>query len=780
MPLQSETSQASESMGQESTLQPKEPKLSTVREETSGLVSGIFASRSRMIFLLDRFGDAIGKRWHKKTPDQRKKLLYAVWPFMPDHHRPDINGWHVYSKEELQTSCYEDFLFPHINSDDLSKPGPLLVLMQHRARYSPDTFVSTDMESLGFGVASGVLKPPNLTGWTTLMLGRKTAKTYGQMRSWANDKKAHDLAACGVGLHTGEAVLVLRLQQSLFDFLIRCTENILSDVDNETPHDLDLAATLASMETWPMIPIPSDPLEALTEAPYRARADFNLKRMQALLFAKHFEVLEHLWYCREDPGYWHDQLHEYAQHQNEQLLDSKGQPHPGLYTPRFWKRIVTSVISNAYGDPHPWRLAMERVAVVSQLHEKYRDRISPGKKLPREFDVAVCKLNYHLNQTVSHAASMLTMGLSPSPPLRKYFRRDPENDSSSPVRRRKREIMILWLLQQLQDESQIRFFGLHNLLSYIHRIMLSQPKGREIVSPFVAKILSELALVTEIFRQFYIFRLKAPEKPAIRQQALYTNYKSKMLVVDEVCDIFDENDDVFAFDDPLKVFDYPFDRALHNEADVNLACLAEAQLDDLSSKLDRLVRCTPQKGLLVSLAPELLDRSKKRTSKVEDRKDPKIADPTCAEAEATAAQRNEMSLEDQVSSSKAPIAPSTPPSPLPGTIPFPELELPTIQVGKKAFKTFSILYADSTKAVPPSTIQWTDFVNAMVNAGCKVEKLCGSAWLFFATADEDVEKAVLLHEPHPGVEMPLEMVRRYGETLERVYGWTGQTFVRGG
>ncbi|KAI4169936.1 MAG: hypothetical protein LQ343_005317 [Gyalolechia ehrenbergii] len=783
-----ESSPASKSMGKESKLQPKEPKLSTVREETSELVSDIFAQRGRMIFLWDRFGDVIRKRWHKKTPDQRKKFLHAAWPLMADHHRPDINGWHVYSKEELQTSCKDFFIFPHINSDDLSRPGPLLVLMQNRARYSPDTFVTADMESLSFGITSGVLTPPYLTGWTTLMLGRKTGKTYGQMRSWANDEEAHDLAACGVGLHTGEAMLVLELQDRLFGFLIRCTEMILLDLDHKTPHNLDLAATLASMESWPMSPIPSDPLEALTEAPYRAPADFNLERMQALLFAKHMEVLEHLWYCREDPGYFHDQVLEYAQHQNEQLLDTKGQPHPGLYTPQFWKRIMTNVVSNAYGDPHPWRLAMERVAVVSQLHEKYKDRISPGKKLPHEFDVAVCKLNYHLNQTVSHAASMLTMGLSTSPPLRKYFRRDPEDDSTSPVRRIKREIMILWLLQQLQDERQIQFFGLHNLLSYIHRIMLSQLKGREIVSPFVAKILSELALITEIFRQFYIFRVKAPEKPAMKHQALYTDYKSKMLVIDKVCDVFDENDDVFAIDDPTQMFHYPFDKEDHDEEAVSLARLAEAHLDTLSSKLDRLVRYKTQKGLLMSLAPELLNRTRKRTGKWEDVKDRKVADP--AYAEAAAVQFNKMSLEDQASSSKAPMPPPppTPPAPpLPGTIPFPELQLPTIKVGKKAFKTFSTLYADSTNRVslstnrvPLSTIQWPDFVNAMVNAGFKVEKLCGSAWMFFPKADKDVGKAVILHEPHPGVEMPLDMVRRYGETLGRVYGWTGQTFVRGG
>ncbi|KAL8935305.1 MAG: hypothetical protein Q9216_005491 [Gyalolechia sp. 2 TL-2023] len=783
-----------------STAQPKEPKISTVREETSRLVSDIFAKRGRMIFLLDRFGDVILKRWHKKTPEQRKKILYAAWPSMADHYRPDINAWHTFSKEDLQTSCQEFFIYPHINSEDLSKPGPLLILMQNRARYSPNTFVTTDMESLNFGVTSGVLRPSSLTGWTTLMLGRKTGKTYGQMRSWASGEEAHDLATCGVGLRTGEAMLVLELQDRLFSFLIRCTELILSDLDHETPPDLDLAATIASVESWQMIPVPSEPLEALTEAPHRALVEFNLKRMQTLLSAKHFEVMEHLWYCREDPGYFRDQLLEYAQHQNEQLLDKQGQHHPVLYTPRFWKRTMTNVVSNAYGDPHPWFLAMNRVSVVAQLYEKHKGRISPGKKLPHEFDVAVCRLNYHLNQTVSHAASMLTMGLTTSPPLRKYFRRDASNDYALPVKRTKKEFMMLWLLQKLQDDSDIQFFGLHNLLTYIHRIMLSQPKAREIASPLVAKVISEMALVTEIFRQFYVFRVKSPEKPAISQDELYTDHKHKMTPVDKVCDVFDENDDAFAIDDPRQIFNYPPDASEHNEEDVTQARLAEAHLDTLSSNLDRLVRYKTQKGPLMWLAPALLSRTRKRTGEWEGNKDREVTDTAYAEAAATAA-LDTMSLEDQASSSssKRPVTPPPPPPSAPAspsTVPsFGNSEAPTIKVGKKAFKTFSALLADSTNRlavlpadrVPLSTIPWPDFVNAMVNAGFRAEKLCGSAWLFFpqvsaatAAQHEYAGRAVLLHEPHPEVEMPLEMVRRYGETLGRVYGWSGRTFVRGG
>lgn len=776
-------SSASKSTGQNSNIQPKELDFRAAREEASKLVSDIFAKRGRMIFLMDRFGDTIRKRWRQKTPDQRKKILHFAWPSMPDHYRPDINAWHLYPKEKLRTS-YEDFFhFPHINSDDLSKPGPLLVLMQNRAKYSPDMFVTADMESLSFGIISGVLVLHDLTGWTSLLLGRKSGKTYGQMRSWVNDEEAHDLAACGVGLHVGEASLVLKVQDRLFSFLISCTEQILSDLDNNTPHDLNITTTLSSMESWLMHPVPSEPLEALTEAPYRAPGGFNIERMQALVFAKHWEVTEHLWFCREDPGYFHSQLVEYAEHQDEQLLDTEGQPHAELDTPPFWKRMMTNVVSNAYGDPHSWRLIKEQVAVVSQLYEKSKDRISPGKKLPHDFDVAVCKLNYHLNQTVAHATSMLTMGLAPSPPLRKYFRRDPIFEDNPPVRRMKKEIMIVWLLQQLQEEDQIQFFGLHNLLSYIHRIMLSQPKGREIVSPFVAKVLSELALVTEIFRQFYIFRVKTPQKPAMRQEVCYADYKHKMQVTDTICDIFDDNDEVFAIADPLDVFDFPLDKDLDkddpDEVEVSIARLAEANLDALSHNLDRLVRNKTRKGLLMSLAPELLERPKRpRTPKLEDWKDRKNVSPVLGEEGFR--QLLKLGLENHASSSK-----DTPPpplaAPLPGIPSAPEMEIPTIKVGKKAFKTFSALYASSTKDVPRSTIQWPDFVNAMINIGFKAEKLCGSAWFFQVKEDKgDGGAPIMLHEPHPGIEMSLEMVRRYGETLGRVYGWSGRTFVRGG
>ena len=89
---------------------------------------------------------------------------------------------------------------------------------------------------------------------------------------------------------------------------------------------------------------------------------------------------------------------------------------------------------------------------------------------------------------------------------------------------------------------------------------------------------------------------------------------------------------------------------------------------------------------------------------------------------------------------------------------------------------FSILFHNPANETPPGEVPWSEFLHAFSSAGFAVEKQYGSAWMFTPSA-ESGQRSIIFHEPHPSSKIPFHIARRHGRRLERVYGWTGKTFV---
>lgn len=65
----------------------------------------------------------------------------------------------------------------------------------------------------------------------------------------------------------------------------------------------------------------------------------------------------------------------------------------------------------------------------------------------------------------------------------------------------------------------------------------------------------------------------------------------------------------------------------------------------------------------------------------------------------------------------------------------------------------------------------------MSSTAFKPEKLGGSVWLLTPVA-LDMERSILVHEPHPHDKIPLVVARVLGRRLNRAYGRIGNTFAR--
>ncbi|KAL8729346.1 MAG: hypothetical protein Q9181_005044, partial [Wetmoreana brouardii] len=744
--------------------------LTDAKNETKAWVDNIFDKHERLNFLMDQFGDIIRKRWLKKTPAQREKIITTAWVGeMPKYHRPDINAWLSYTPDAYPGPCTDYFVFPHINVDDLSKPRPLLVFMESRAQNSPDAFAAFDWDSMEIGLATAILIPPQLSGWTMSLLGRKTAKTYGQLRSWKHDQGALDLFKDGIGCQAGEGLTTLLVQSKLLDFLVRSISLIIPDIATDQPSSI-VETEMAPSDSRILSQAPSSPLEALLEAPYRAPPPIDFRRLQSLIYAKHAEIGDHLWYLRQDPGYFRDTLYDFSEHQLEQLSDTALRPHPRLHTPSFWRRMIANLVTDAYGAPFNWSLTGRRLAGVLKLYESYKDRITPGKRLPHDLEIAITKLLYQLARAMSFLTICLQMGLQGSPPFRKYFLRDPTDDLDNPViepiKTYKNEIMLRWLLMQLKDERSLRFFGLHSLLSYVHRLMLSQPQGRAMVSGWVAKILSDMALINEIERQIAFLRLKRQDKPALAEESLRFDYAEQTIPLEMVFSAMESHEDIFQYDSPLELFNYPSDQE-RTEATTWGMRNAEKHLDILWEKVDEIVKAKTGKPLLPSVCPQIAERMLKRTPEWGAPANDFEVLSTALEAamERLKVAGNELSeaLDDLNAVCPPKLAPQAPQStsdtPTPKTTcgPTPSKykgKQRSIPLGKKAYKTFMTLFykPDDKNAGPhPPDLAWSDFLNAMVNIGFTTEKLTGSAWIF--TLKEDIEgesvNAIIFHEPHP-------------------------------
>ncbi|KAL6790176.1 hypothetical protein GGI42DRAFT_337225 [Trichoderma sp. SZMC 28013] len=64
----------------------------------------------------------------------------------------------------------------------------------------------------------------------------------------------------------------------------------------------------------------------------------------------------------------------------------------------------------------------------------------------------------------------------------------------------------------------------------------------------------------------------------------------------------------------------------------------------------------------------------------------------------------------------------------------------------------------------------------MTSVGFSAQKLYGSVWQF-SSRENDAQRSIQFHEPHPRGKIPFMTARRHGRRLTRAYGWGGNMFI---
>ena len=770
--------------------------ISDTRQMAKQRSKAVFTDRDALLGILERYEDTLRKRWWKKTGEQRRKVLLKAYPDIPAIHRPDFAALRREGADQtrVRTRFRDAYLLPSINLEDLVKPKPLLMFLNARGRQDPDIFANADFNSIHLANTSQAIMPAYMSGYTMLLLGQKSASTYGRLISWDEDDTAFDKMSAGIGVQPGEGLLILEIQERKLSFLRNCAEIILQDLPL---HDttIPVQPPPASLFTkgfenyeWPSLS------KEILEAPYSIPDQYDVERLRSYVSAKVDEAVDHIWLLREDPSYFQDTVRDWSEHRQERILSVNGKTHPVLRTDTFWERVLSNVVYDAYLILVAWDQLSKLADQLNTLRMQNLNSDQKVTSISEEYEKALCHFSYFLDQMTKGPILHYKTGMPASPPLRCHFSRQPQDPNTtkivvtSKISPYTKGDYFLGALEQLLNEKQVFLYGLDNLLDEVERMIRSDGQNRERVSSWVAKILSDLSLLAELRRQMGLLHPGAAMTEPVSSEEQKEEFSSRMKLFSRVYEILNKGMNLADSGTPLTKFNYPSEKTPNATVTKQLQ-QAEHNLDKFWEEFDKQFQKLGGEDLHGMLTGVLPQREIRRTPDwVEiDRK---------AETEDNAAQnlssrvalieleaRSEKTISSEAPAQRAQKVKTrgTASESVPLDNPPAEPQVyqpPKFHVSKRGFKVFSTLFHIPSVEDLPGEVPWSEFLSAMASVGFSIKALDGSAWVFEPQSDL-FRRSIIFHEPHPGNKIPFQTARRFGRRLERAYGWTRDSFSRG-
>lgn len=619
------------------------------------------------------------------------------------------------------------------------------------------------------------------------------------------------------GMHTqkqflpGEGLLILEIQERLMAFLVNCCKAILHDINESgltsDAHPIQPPPRLKTeLETNGF-----DSLAVLaSEAPYRVPAELDFERIESLLTAKADAFRDHMWSLREDPSYYADRIMEARDHRQEMIKDTAGMAHPVFARTRenvFWTRVIGTVLTNAYMQPELFSELQNQAHNLRLLQAQYASAISPKENLPQPYLNALLKFRHYLKQGVQGQLGTLKQCVTASPPLRHLFVRQIPNDPTTSMldimsrpganmTRIEREVM--WILRVLWENGQELFLcRLPRLVDELQRLIEAEPDAKRLISPTIAEVIGDLAILTECLRQLELYQPWANgfETALVeKKKGIMTEFAKRAQPWAGMMSAFQESN---LLAQPVRLgtlsddkFVYPIDKRRTKE-NVDALRRAEANLDEFWRCIDQLMhdKAGNQQGSVISaLLSEA--RTLQRTPAWVD------ATPSSIDTGIETLNKPMSELYFGLSSPEKGKPKASAILPLPKTkvktrgTPHPTTEQadgdqglertepdvqPTLHVDARTLKVFRTLFFVPSVSAAPGEVPWTDFLHAMTSTGFLAEKLYGSVWQF-RPKRLDVDRSIQFHEPHPRAKIPYRTARRFGRRLNRAYGWRGNMF----
>ncbi|KAK5459822.1 hypothetical protein LTS15_003951 [Exophiala xenobiotica] len=763
---------------------PSFPSPAEIRNKSRAYSKEIFNSWTNLRNVLARREEVIRKRWMNKKKEQRKKILLAAWPGMPERHRPDFYELQKTGSRAASKNI-EAFKYPYVNQEDLLQGRALLLFLNSRGRNPPHSFAHADLDATHVGQTSKMIIPVFLNEYTMYIAGESDPDSYGRLVSWDDDDDAFMLMHNCLQFQPGTGLLVLEIQSKIYSFLLECCYQMFHDV----PRDELVSLQLPKQPEPPPIVASGTSYAQLSsvaaEAPYRLPAKLDTHRLVLLVEAKRAAAEDHVWDLREDPGYFASVAVDQAQHRMESLLDSDKR-----YTGRCLH--VLSRLGSAY-----------KYAVSLDDAFTSAGALDHDQPLPEKLQTALVELCFAAEMTSNGLIGELKSSVPASPPMRERFVREPQQPGTAVIQAKTKQGVgkdpLLQLFTMLWDADQVFLTQLPNLVDELQRCVDHDPSQKGRMSSCVAGYFSDLALIAQLVRQVKTFfpwaaGLELEMSPESRSPGYAKAMEDAATVYRFLREDITPNlaRNVVPLSRHLQ---YPITKA-HNVANVNACRQAEDQLDRLWKIIDAHFRKHTDKTLHeIFLSHNVKAREIRRTP--EWTPPPKVSQPANKEKEneAFSDSFSRLNIEpDKPGKFKGPEVsraskfktrgPSHPPDSSDATQPVPDDPTPPFPVftlPRRAYKVFASLFPTPSNPSQGGEISWTDFLHAMTSIGFAAEKLYGSVWQFTPPDGLDWEntntRGIHIHEPHPVPKMGLGAARRVGRRLGRRYGLSAERFA---
>ncbi|KAJ5972991.1 uncharacterized protein N7479_002909 [Penicillium vulpinum] len=338
---------------------------------------------------------------------------------------------------------------------------------------------------------------------------------------------------------------------------------------------------------------------------------------------------------------------------------------------------------------------------------------------------------------------------------------------------------------------------LNRLLDELERTTQNDRESRDLFTPRVSSLLSDLSVLVQCQNQLNCFQ---PWASTFCDEAnncyhdLQYEHQKRMLFVPFLNDSMLEASLAILGDPSDHKFRYPIDKRRTRETTAILQA-SEHALDEFWHKVDKVT--LGEKDLLPEVlikflksnrvlhrTPNWVEPSKSHSNSSQQ---PNLKDDTrpLSETYYELQQHTEQTIspskqlakkskpKTRGASKTSSASPYNPPD-LSGLSLEAEAK-PTFHVNKRALKVFRTLLSQPSRTAQPGEVPWIEFLHAMESLGFASEKLYGSVWQF-TPSGRKLDRGIQFHEPHPISKIPFRIARRMGRRLNRAYGWEGNLF----
>lgn len=780
-------------------------------------VKNIFESFELLGRILDRHESTIHKRWLKKTKDQRRKIIATAWGTdMAASRCPDFDAAVKEPPDRFYrpTDYREAYLWPYINEEALTQPRTLLLFLAAPARHPPSVFATADHAAMHIGLHSRAIIPDLLISHVMIFKARTNPGSYGELFYFYEHPNAIGAWESGKGLQAGEGLLLMKAQERVLSFLVKVAKCILHDMSENSllrgpvtagPAS-NLDADFASLESM------------AAEAPYRPPATLDFGRITHIIAGRRDEAADHLLLLREDPGYFESCAFEWKDHCAEIINDALNRPSPCSHPEWASKLWGGSAIRNnlhyAYIQIEIYSELQAQAEKLRAMQELYAGSLDLESNLPAPYLDAIIRFLFYLYQQAADApVRFLKSGFPASPPVRalyeSMYKFGENGEMSMFVSQRpgyestRHQDRLHGIIFNLDDPWARQRYGFTRLVNELQRLTHSEPSAKAMISPYIASMIGDLAIVCGYIHQLEIYQpwatsfdalLREREGTLIAEYSVSAKFWTGMM-------------DAIAFDEATLArlgspvdnkFNYPVEKR-RNKENVEALRRAEENLDGFWRNIDQLMeskggdlehtfvhRLLAQPRTLQRTPPWIEPETNQPLLEVETRYVP------ISQVDYELQRRTEQTLTPENATTRPSVRTKTKTRPMGRPTDHAadaqtnastdqsdrQLDIPALQpqfvVDKRAPRVFNTLFFNPSVKAAPGEVAWPEFLHAMSSAGFAPEKLYGSVWQFSPTEKLDLERSIQFHEPHPDGKIPYRTARRHGRRLERAYGWQGR------